>query len=559
MDEQDDRQVITLQRPITSDSEMWKAFWEAQGQPWRTEPDIDVERQAFLTERRAIAPNIKEGIYPFKDIKLSRADVEWLLVTHENGRGPVNWNDEHQRERKGLDLRGADLREAELEHLPLAGLIGSLEWLAWMANENTQGEHIIVEACVNMEGANLFKVHLENALLSGVHLAGANFKEASLERAVFYKAHLEGADFSKVYASQVDFGFAYMEEALFRESNMEEALFSFAFLKRTDFSEAHLERANFTEALMEMANFYKAHLDGAEFSAEFKEEMTDGTHLEGASFYKAHLEGANLSNAYLGGKKVDSNDVERVRKYFMRFPEEIRPQDMRKVQPAILQQAFFDAATNLENIHLGDEAHGFAELADVRWGDVNLAVVDWKLVKVLGDEDRAMESIDLQGKKKDQATCIDEHLAAVRANRQLAVVLRNQGLNEDAARFAHHAQLVQRKVFWYEGKFLSYLFSLFLDLLAGYGFKPLRSFIAYLLIIIGFATAYYILGETIGPSLSPLGSIVFSMTSFHGRGFFPGGIKLDDPLTVLAAIEAFVGLLIEVTFIATLTQRLFGK
>jgi hypothetical protein len=49
------------------------------------------------------------------------------------------------------------------------------------------------------------------------------------------------------------------------------------------------------------------------------------------------------------------------------------------------------------------------------------------------------------------------------------------------------------------------------------------------------------------------------MTSFHGRGFFPGGIKLDDPLTVLAAIEAFVGLLIEVTFIATLTQRLFGK
>jgi hypothetical protein len=61
-----------------------------------------------------------------------------------------------------------------------------------------------------------------------------------------------------------------------------------------------------------------------------------------------------------------------------------------------------------------------------------------------------------------------------------------------------------------------YLFSLFLDLLAGYGYKP-------------------------------------------WRGFFPGGIRLDDPLTVLAALEAFVGLFIEVTFIATLTQRLFGK
>ncbi len=105
----------------------------------------------------------------------------------------------------------------------------------------------------------------------------------------------------------------------------------------------------------------------------------------------------------------------------------------------------------------------------------------------------------------------------------------------------------------------SYLFSLFLDLLAGYGFKARRSLLAYLIVITAFAIAYFIIGHTVGPVLSPLGSVVFSMTSFHGRGFFPGGITLDDPLTVVAAIEAFVGLLIEVTFIATLTQRLFGK
>src|SRR5438067_1074827 len=60
----------------------------------------------------------------------------------------------------------------------------------------------------------------------------------------------------------------------------------------------------------------------------------------------------------------------------------------------------------------------------------------------------------------------------------------------------------------------------------------------YFLVISGFATAYYLLGHIAEPSLSPLGAFVFSMTSFHGRGFFPGGIKLDDPLTVLAAIEA---------------------
>jgi len=49
------------------------------------------------------------------------------------------------------------------------------------------------------------------------------------------------------------------------------------------------------------------------------------------------------------------------------------------------------------------------------------------------------------------------------------------------------------------------------------------------------------------------------MTSFHGRGFFSGGIGLDDPLTVLAALEAFMGLLIEDSLVATVTQRLFGK
>ena len=107
--------------------------------------------------------------------------------------------------------------------------------------------------------------------------------------------------------------------------------------------------------------------------------------------------------------------------------------------------------------------------------------------------------------------------------------------------------------------FSSWLFSWFLFLLAGYGYRPSRSFLAYFLVITGFATAYYFLGHTVGPALSPLEAFVFSMTSFHGRGFFPGGIKLDDPLTVLAAIEALVGLIIEVTFIATLTRRFFGQ
>src|SRR5437016_2827225 len=81
------------QRPAPGDRDAWHAYWTAQGQPWRTEPEIDPKRQAELARHRATVPDIEKGIYPFKEVKLSRADVEWLLATHENGQGPVDWND----------------------------------------------------------------------------------------------------------------------------------------------------------------------------------------------------------------------------------------------------------------------------------------------------------------------------------------------------------------------------------------------------------------------------------------------------------------------------------
>jgi hypothetical protein len=131
MSAQDNGQVSSLQRPTNDDSEAWKAYWKIQGQSWRTEPEIDAERQKYLAERRSIKPDIEKGIYPFSGIKLTRADVEWLLATHENGRGPVDWSDENQRHRAGLDLRGANLIQADLERLPLSNLYGGLDRSQW--------------------------------------------------------------------------------------------------------------------------------------------------------------------------------------------------------------------------------------------------------------------------------------------------------------------------------------------------------------------------------------------------------------------------------------------
>src|SRR6266702_7966436 len=136
MSEQDGTQNITLEQPEDEKEAVrrWKEakeYWESRGQPWRRMAEIDEERQKFLAERRSITPNLERDIYPFKDIKLDRADVEWLLVTHENGRGPIDWSDKSQRERWGLDLRGANLCQVDLSFLPLARLRGGLGWEEW--------------------------------------------------------------------------------------------------------------------------------------------------------------------------------------------------------------------------------------------------------------------------------------------------------------------------------------------------------------------------------------------------------------------------------------------
>ena len=434
----------TLQHPANDDKEAWKTYWKEQGQLWRTEPEIDIERQKYLAERRKIKTSFKQGIYPFKGIdpKLSRADIEWLLATHENGRGPVFWNDESQRERDGLDLRGADLREVDLQGLPLARIIGGHN-----ARIIIEGRPIMEEqdeaATVHLEGAYLYKAHLEGAYLYKAHLEGANLASVHLEEAYLCNAHLEGTD------------------------------------------------------------LILAHLEGA---------FLNYTHFEKAGFALAHLEGADLVAAHLEG--------------------------------ADLHTIFFDGETRLNSIILSNNKYGSASLCDIHWRDVNVAVVDWSMISRLGDENIA----------KKEKSYYDYQYAA-RAYRQLSIVLRNQGLNEDAARLTYRAQLMQRKVFWYQRKFAKWLGSLFLDLLSGYGYKVGRCFIAYALVIGLFASIYHLLGNN--PAWNK--SIVISMTAFHGRGFFPDQFHPGDPQAFAAAIEALVGLLIEITLIVTLTQRLFGK
>src|SRR5262249_59868267 len=94
--------------------------------------------------------------------------------------------------------------------------------------------------------------------------------------------------------------------------------------------------------------------------------------------------------------------------------------------------------------------------------------------------------------------------------------------------------------------------------LAGYGFRPGRSILWYLAIIGGFAFAFFAFGPSSPAHLTWNEALVVSLTAFHGRGFFATTFQPGDPLAALAAAEAVLGLLIEISFIATFTQRFFN-
>lgn len=207
-------------RPSVDDTEGWKAYWRNKGQPWRTEPMIDPQRQEELAKRRAIVPDIEKGIYPFKEMKLSRADVEWLLATHENGRGPVTWEDESQSEPKGLDLRGADLSQENLSRLPLAYMQGGLLFPGWeLATEEQRNM-----AAVRMEQSDLEGARLQRANLGGAQLQGAFLNEAQLQGANLGGAQLQGAYLRKAQLQGAFLGEAQLQGAFLRGSDLDSAI-----------------------------------------------------------------------------------------------------------------------------------------------------------------------------------------------------------------------------------------------------------------------------------------------------------------------------------------------
>jgi hypothetical protein len=305
---------------------------------------------------------------------------------------------------------------------------------------------------------------------------------------------------------------------------------------------------------LEGANLAGTHLEGAFFTTQrlhLENANLWGAHLEGADLHDAHLEGANLLVAHLEGSFFSNAHLE----------------------GANLRGAFFSTATNLSGAVVLDGQHGMVSVADVRWQGANLAVLSWPERPLLGDEHAATElekkPLNLskhttreERRKADEdrrKSTQDAWRVAARAYQQLTNVMRDQGMSAEADRFAYRWNVCQRQLYRAQGGRHRWFGSWLLNLVSGYGYRPLRTVVTYMLVVTLFGLAYWTLGVQTGHTLTWNEAGVISLTAFHGRGFFATAFQPGDPQAALAAIEAVIGLLIEILFIATFTQRFFAR
>jgi len=319
-----------------------------------------------------------------------------------------------------------------------------------------------------------------------------------------------------------------------------QANLSGAFLVRANLSGAYLSHANLSGAVLNQANLSGAGLMEADLSGA----VLEAADLSGAVLWRANLERADLfhatlSGADLSGATLSGADLSRA-----------------NLSDANLRTTRMNASTNLTDARLDARTL----LADIFWNGVPMTRLNWDEVATLGDElvakERTLRPDDWRGPgNKDKATRLRDFQDAVMTYRQVATLLRSQGLNEPADRFTSRAQVLQQQVLWRQRRFGAYLFSRLLDALTGYGYRLERILFAYVAVVCGFAAlslaGVALSGHTVGEQEAQT-ALVASLQTFHGHDFG----NIFAPRGAVAFIEALCGLVIESTFIAMLVQRL---
>jgi uncharacterized protein YjbI with pentapeptide repeats len=295
--------------------------------------------------------------------------------------------------------------------------------------------------------------------------------------------------------------------------------------KRPDLRHVSLVGVDLSGIPLRWANLDHADLRKVSYQGTIQRTSLRGALLRFADLREADLSGANLSSVSLRGADLRGADLTR---------------------------ALMNAETVLTDVRLDAQT----KISGVIWNSVPLDLVDWSMAPAIGDEPDPRHLVRQSRKKRAEA-----YHNAARAYHGLVVALRDQGLSQYASLYRLRELAMQRRALRTERNIGGWLLNAALGMLAGNGEKPGRAFGAYLSIVALFAAIYWGVTnflDTATPHLRWYEAIVLSLTSFHGRGFFPDTIPLSDPLAIVAAIEAVCGLFIELIFIATFSRRFLG-
>ncbi len=446
--------------------------------------------------------------------------------------------------------RQAEL-EAAYEHqkdsdAPYQGVeirtLGELRWI--LRERNWSGKYPLPDG---MKRPNLSRARLVSAVLPEADLWDANLSEADLVFADLHNATLRGANLR-----EANLGSANLAGADLQGGNLQGASLMSTNLHRADLSGANLtgatcDGADLTDAFLLHANLTGTQLGHANLSnaglydADLTDALLGSTNLSDADLLEVNLSGAHLLFANLSGATLANADLSGANFY---------QADLRR---ATLERALLSERTVLDEAQI-DAA---TTVLGVRWNHAALDNVAWATVFAMGEPDGKALT-----KTKDHQERAVLYQNAARAYHGLIVALHEQGLNEPASKYRLRELAMRRKALRYERNWGGWLLNVLLGVVAGHGEKPGRAFVAYLGIVASFAAIFWAATNFIHtpgqPALHWYEAIVLSLSSFHGRGFFTNTINLGDPLAIVGAAEAVMGLFIELIFIATFSRRFLG-
>lgn len=484
---------------------------ETPAQPAPTEPPIGVrwgefpppERQAELAQRLQAWDQERgheDHVGPFERRRLTGADVFWLAA-YAAGKGDITIGLQKMAEPPYFNHSDLHLERAILDDAQL------------------QGAQLRM---VNLREAHLFRTQLQHANLMMAQLQGAKLVGAQLQEAILLLASLQGAH---LYGAR---------------------------LQGTRFDASDLRGVNFAGAMMDVnTQLIEPYLDA---QIQVADVIWNGVPLTRMKWNQVLRLGDEKEAHDKTGFSLASNPGEKKRSPKLPFQRlegfEAAIRAYRQLAAALRSQALKDVADRFDYraqilqrellwLESGLPMPGFKQGISHPWG--LLRELLWHHSKE--QKDQQLFPSPSQG----------PFPVAVSVTSEIAGQLLPSSSSQE------RLPDIRRRPPFRIDKLGAYLFSLFLVVVTGYGFKMRRIIFTYILLILVFAGVYW--GQDLHRQPQPFSfwqAIILSVTAFHGR-VFSNPFNLSDPQIVFTALEAIVGLVIEGVFIAMLTQRFFNR